>query len=120
MLATLKKTVIRTTAVIVAVAFLFFAMVNRQMVTLELTPFPFALEMRLFLFTALLLMTGIFIGWVVASFECRRRYLLKKETTRRLAALENEVQALRARQDLPDTLAHGPTFSAAGTAENRS
>lgn len=105
MLDTLKKYCIRAFAVIVAVGFLFFAMVNREVVTLKLTPFPYVIEMRLFLFTAMLVVLGIFIGWVVASFECRRRYMVKKETKQRLHALENEVVALRAQQshaeDLP-------------------
>lgn len=106
MLARLKKIIISTIAVIVAVAFLCFAMINREAVTLDLSPFPFLIEMRLFLLVAILLVMGIFIGWTVSSFECRRRYLVKKETQRKLDALENEVVALRARHDLPDSPAY--------------
>lgn len=106
MLARLKKIIISTFAVFVAVAFLCFAMINRETVTLDLSPFPFLIEMRLFLLVATLLVSGIFIGWIVSSFECRRRYLVKKETQRKLDALENEVIALRARHDLPD----GPVY----------
>lgn len=103
MLENFKKIAIRTIAVIIAVGFLFFAMVNRQVVTLELTPLPFVIETRLFMLVALLMVAGIFIGWIVASFECRRRYLVKKETAKRLAALENEVTALRAHQHAMET-----------------
>lgn len=98
-------------ACLFAVLFLFFAMVNSEMVTLQLTPLPYAVEMRLFVFVGVLLLIGSLMGWVVASFECRRRYLLKKETKRRIVALENEVAALRARHHLPDT---APTLPAAG------
>lgn len=115
MLDKLKKIIIRTLAVIVAVLFLFFAMVNREVVTLATTPFPFVIEMRLFLFTALLLLLGIFIGWVVASFECRRRYLVQKATRKRLEALEDEVTALRARHHLPDTPVYERPLAAAET-----
>lgn len=119
MLARLKKIIISTFAVIVAVAFLCFAMINRETVTLDLSPFPFLVEMRLFLLVAALLVAGIFIGWVVSSFECRRRYLIKKETQRKLAALENEVIALRARHDLPDAPVYDRS-ALAGDSENLS
>lgn len=120
MLATLKKNVVRVVALIVAVAFLCFAMINREVVALDLAPFPFVVEMRLFLFAALLLVAGIFIGWVVASFECRRRYLVKKQTQQRMAALENEVVALRARHDLPDSPVHTPSLPVTGKADGLS
>jgi uncharacterized integral membrane protein len=98
-LAKLKKICVWTLALVVSVLFLFFAMVNREMVALELTPFPYTIEMRLFVFTGLLMLIGIFLGWVVASFECRRRYLVKKDVRLRMQALEDEVAALRARQN---------------------
>lgn len=107
MLARLRKIIITTVAVIVAVAYLCFSMINREVVALDLAPFPIIVEMRLFLFASVLLVLGIFIGWVTASFECRRRYLVKKETQQRLEALENEVSALRSRHDLPDSPVYG-------------
>lgn len=94
---------------IVALLFLVFAMVNRETVPLALTPFPYTVEMRLFVFIGLLVLFGSFLGWFVASFECRRRYLLKKATRSRIVALENEVAALRARHHLPEQHAVGQT-----------
>lgn len=109
MLAKLKKFCIWTLATVVAVMFLFFAMVNREVVTLELAPFPYTIEMRLFVFTGFLILIGTFLGWVVASFECRRRYLVKKHLRQRMTALEDEVAALRARHHLPDPPNQSPS-----------
>lgn len=97
MLAKLKKICLWTLAAAVAVAFLFFAMANSEVVALELAPFPFILEMRLFVFMGVLILLGTFLGWIVASFECRRRYLVKKQIAQRITALENEIAVLRAR-----------------------
>lgn len=110
MLAKIKKISIWIMASLFAVLFLFFAMVNSEVVTLQLTPLPYVLEMRLFVFVGLFLLIGSFMGWIVASFECRRRYLVKKETKRRITALEDEVAALRARHHLPEA---APSYSAA-------
>lgn len=93
-----KKFFLIAVGLAVAVLFLFFAMVNREVVTIDLTPFPYTLEIRLFLFAAGLVLIGVLLGWVVASFECRRRYLVQKDTKRRLQALEEEVRALRQHQ----------------------
>lgn len=105
MFSALKRFFFQILGLIFAVAYLTFAMVNRETVTLDIAPLPYLIEMRLFLLVGILLLIGIIIGWLVASGECRRRYLLKKDTTQRVAALENEVKALRARSHLPD---HSP------------
>lgn len=118
-LAKLKKIIIWIMASLFAVLFLFFAMVNSEVVTLQFTPFPFALEMRLFIFVGLLLLVGSLIGWVIASFECRRRYLVKKETKQRMTALENEVAALRARHHLPETQSDATSLTLPASGEER-
>lgn len=79
----------------VAVAFLFFAMVNRETAILDLSPFPYNVEVRLFVLVGVLLLAGIVLGWFVASFECRKRYMLQKESRHRLKALEEENASLR-------------------------
>ncbi|MCH2547249.1 MAG: LapA family protein [Alphaproteobacteria bacterium] len=95
-----------------AVFFLIFAMLNREVVSLDLAPFPAVIEMRLFIFVGFLILIGTFLGWVVSSFECRRRYLIKKNVQKRITALENEIATLRARHTLPDT-ASAPDATAA-------
>lgn len=105
MLSALKRFFFQILALVVAVAFLTFAMVNRETITLNLSPLPYIVEIRLFMLVGILILSGILIGWVAASFESRRRYLLKKTTKQRVTALENEVQALRTRSHLPD---HSP------------
>gem|GEM_PF-5745663 len=76
-------------------AFLFFAMVNREAAVLDLSPLPYQVEVRLFVLVGVLLLAGIILGWFVASFECRKRYMLQKESRRRLKALEEENASLR-------------------------
>ena len=105
MLSSFKKYLIGTLAFLITVGFLFFAIVNRETVSLNLEPLPYILEVRLFVLIGVLMVAGVLLGWIVASFECRRRYLLRKETTRRLSALEEELSALRARNSLPEKTA---------------
>lgn len=74
-------------------------MVNREAVILDLSPLPYTVEVRLFVLVGILLLAGIMLGWFVASFECRKRYLLQKESRRRLKALEEENASLRSQLD---------------------
>lgn len=91
----IKKLFLLVIGLAVATLFLFFAMVNREVVTIDLTPLPYLLDVRLFVFAGVLILFGVLLGWIVASFECRRRYLVQKDTKRRLQALEEEVRSLR-------------------------
>lgn len=97
MLSSLKKLILSLFALVVAMGFLTFAILNREVLLLNFAPLPYTVEMRLFLFMGVVLLIGIFLGWVVASFECRRRYLIHKDTHRRLTALEEENKSLRMR-----------------------
>lgn len=65
---------------------------------IDLFPFPYILEMRLFVFAGLVLIFGILLGWMVAIVGCHRRYKLSRQTKQRLASLEEEIAALRAAQ----------------------
>lgn len=73
-------------------------MVNRETVTLDLTPLPYTLELRLFVFASLLVLFGIMLGWLVASFECRKRYLIHKDMRKQIALLQEENSNLRMQQ----------------------
>jgi hypothetical protein len=92
---TFKKYLIFLIGLGFSMSFLFFAMVNREMITIDLTPIPYILEIRLFIFAGSLFLIGIFCGWFVASFECRKRYLIHKDGRRKLLALEEENSILR-------------------------
>lgn len=112
MLAKLKKIFVWTLGTVVAVLFLSFAMLNDERVTLYFAPLPVPeMEVQLFLFIGILTIFGTLLGWFVASFECRRRYLVKKELRHRIKALEDEVAALRARHHLPAHHPHGDDHS---------
>lgn len=107
MLVSLKKFLTGTLALVTAVFFLFFAVVNRETVSLQLTPLPYIIEMRLFVVIGVLVLFGTLLGWLVASFECRKRHTARKETRQRLIALEEENAALRSRYSLPEYPAQG-------------
>lgn len=98
----MKTFILSLLGVVFAIAYLFFALTNREVVLLDLAPLPYLLEIRLFVFVSALLLLGMLVGWFVASFGCRRRHMIQRQTVRKIEALENEVTALRARSQLPD------------------
>lgn len=101
MLAKLKKIFLWIIGTIVAVFFLMFAIANREVVQLSFAPLPLPdVEMRLFLFTGLLIVCGVLLGWLVAALEYRSRSRVKKSVQKRINALEDEITALRARHHL--------------------
>ena len=73
-----------------------FAVSNRDVVTLTLWPFPFALTTQLYLVVLLTvlfgLLVGLLIGWI-ASWGVRRA---ARERARRIETLERELAAARA------------------------
>ena len=90
---------------LVAVIFLIFAATNKQLIALNLAPFPYHLEIRLFAFTLLLLSVGFFCGWFIFPLS----YLQKKQartgknksaTPMALEAIKEENARLRAIADL--------------------
>lgn len=68
-----------------------FAVSNRDIVTLTLWPFPFALTTQLYLVVLLTvlfgLLAGLLIGWIT-SWGIRR---VARERARRIEALEREI-----------------------------
>lgn len=82
-----------------------FAVSNRDVVTLTLWPFPFALTAQLYLVVLLTvlsgLLAGLLIGWI-ASWGVRRA---ARERARRIEALERELAAATAERP-PATTGH--------------
>ena len=73
-----------------------FAASNRDVVTLTLWPFPFALTAQLYLVVLLTLLAGflvgLLVGWI-ASWRVRR---VARERVRRVETLERELAAATA------------------------
>ncbi len=75
-------------AVILAVD---FAASNREAVAIQLWPFPYKLDLKLYLLVILLLFVGFFAGRILAWFGAHR---LRRELRRkgeRITALEREL-----------------------------
>ena len=84
-----------------------FAVDNRGEVDLNLFPLPYTLKTRLFLFTIVVFSAGVLLGWVLGHFKIFRHRSAHKQAARKVAAMENELAALRAEQ-----LARPPAITA--------
>jgi len=75
-----------------------FSVSNRKLVSVDLYPFPFVLDMSLYLIILLSIAVGVFLcglsGLVVALDERRDDYLKNK----RIKALEDEIEAIKVDQ----------------------
>lgn len=84
---------------VVTVAFLDFAVVNRAGVEVSLFPFPYSAEIPAFLLVLICFGFGALYGWLLSGMQLMRsKYMLKSEHNR-VMALQNEVQTLHAEQD---------------------
>ena len=94
---------IRTTANIIRICFygmvilvgVTFAVSNRGQVDLTFYPVPYILSVPLFLFTILIFVAGLFVGWSIARFNAGGYKRAHKQANKRVAALENELGTLR-------------------------
>lgn len=84
---------------IVTVAFLVFAVVNRELVAVSLFPLPYSAEIPVFILAIACFAAGALYGWLMVGMKLiRNKYMLRSEHNR-VMALQNEVQALHAEQD---------------------
>jgi len=75
-----------------------FAVGNRGRIDLTFFPLPYTLSMPLFLFAFIVFAAGALLGWMithVGTVQYRRGH---KQSTKRVAALENELGAVRSEQ----------------------
>ena len=84
-----------------ALLLILFAVTNRQTVTVGLWPLPYFAELPLYLVVLVTLIVGFFFGEVVAwigAWHWRREARRSRE---RIAELERELEAERARPVVP-------------------
>jgi uncharacterized integral membrane protein len=94
-LAKLIKFCVAASLVIAGVT---LAVQNRGSIDLNFYPLPYVITMPLFLFAIIMLVTGILLGWVVTHFKTFHIRRAHKAAGKRVAALENELTALRSEQ----------------------
>ena len=90
-----------------------FAVANRETVTISLWPFAETIDVPLYLAIVLPLYLGILVGGVAAWFSGHAIRKRARAQARRIAALERENEALKARQDAvaQGTLPASPALS---------
>jgi uncharacterized integral membrane protein len=94
---------IRATAKIIKICFyatvvlvgVTFAISNRGTISLQFYPVPYETTMPLFLFTVLIFIAGLFVGWSIARMKTGTHKRAHKQAKKRVAALENELGILR-------------------------
>jgi uncharacterized membrane protein YciS (DUF1049 family) len=75
-----------------------FAVGNRARVDVSFFPLPYAASVPLFLFAIIIFALGILLGWLIARYGSLKSHLSHKKANNRIAALENELAALRSQQ----------------------
>ncbi|HWD58557.1 MAG TPA: LapA family protein [Stellaceae bacterium] len=82
---------------VAAVLLILFAVSNRESVSVGLWPLPDAIELPLYLVVLVTLIVGFFAGELVAWIGGRRWRSEAKRSRNRIATLERELDAERAR-----------------------
>ncbi len=75
-----------------------FAVSNRTHIDLIFFPLPYVVSMPIFLFAIVVFTLGILLGWSVARVAGMKRGREHRQVSKRVAALENEIGALRSEQ----------------------
>jgi uncharacterized integral membrane protein len=92
---------------LVAVVLIFFAINNRQIVSLSLRPFPLELTTGLYLVVLLALFAGFLLGTLVAWMNGHRARREARHNARRIDELERALAA----QSPPKEAAREPSVS---------
>lgn len=81
----------------VALVAIAFGIANREMVTLSLSPLPFALDMPLFVALELVLLVGFILGGAFAWARAGRSRRLARRRGRQVEELKREIERLEQR-----------------------
>ena|SRR5579872_3316031 len=100
MIRTTGKIIKLTFYALVVLAGVTFAVSNRGRVELTFFPLPYILSMPLFMFTILVFALGLTMGWIISRFHVLGHWRAHKHAARRVAALENELGAVRAERSI--------------------
>lgn len=90
---------------VITVAFVMFAVVNREVITITLFPFPYSADMPKFLLVAASFGLGILTAGIALGARSARSRRLYKSEHKRVMALQNELEGFKAEQSstLPAT-----------------
>lgn len=83
----------------VALVAIVFGIANREMVTLSLSPLPFALDMPLFVALELMLLIGFIFGGVFSWARAGQSRRLARRRGRQVEELKREIERLKQRTD---------------------
>lgn len=102
MFSTVRRTLKFILLTAITVAFVVFAVVNRQFIHVSFFPLPYSADMPQFLFAIICFALGVVAGSTGISLKLSRsKHLLKKEH-KHVMALQDEVSALHGEK--PDAL----------------
>lgn len=80
---------------IITVFLVVFCAVNRSPVSLNLFPFPYILELPLFVFALFCVSIGVVFGGFSVACKLRKTRRKLRNSLSRIEALENEIKSLR-------------------------
>lgn len=95
MLSATRRTLRFALLTAITVAFLDFAVVNRQFVTISLFPLPYSADMPQFVFAILCFALGIVFGSLGLSFKLSRSKRMLKKEHKHVMALQNEIGSMQ-------------------------
>ncbi|MBY0407474.1 MAG: lipopolysaccharide assembly protein LapA domain-containing protein [Rickettsiales bacterium] len=81
---------------VLTLAFVVFAIDNREVAHVSLFPLPYAADMPLFLFALFCFFIGAMCGFISASLKTRRLAALLKHEQKKTAGLQNQLDASHA------------------------
>lgn len=85
---------------IIAIIFIIFCVVNRKLITLDLFPFPYSINVPVFVLFLLSIAVGAIVTGLTLNVQIFRMRHLVKNTRQRMQAVENENKALRSEREL--------------------
>jgi uncharacterized integral membrane protein len=78
-----------------------FCAFNRQIVAIDLFPFPYSAEITLFFFALICMAIGVILGGFSVSYQLMQTKYQLKKSSQQIAALENEIKSLRIEKKNP-------------------
>lgn len=85
---------------ILALIFIIFCVVNRALITLDLFPLPYSINVPVFVLFLLSIAVGAIVTGLMLNIQIFRMRHLVKNTRQRMQAVENENKSLRSEREL--------------------
>ena len=84
---------------IISIVFIVFCVFNREVIKVSLFPFPYSINLPIFILALLSMAIGIIIASFVLNIKLFRLKHLVKNTKQRMEAVENENKILRSERE---------------------